>query len=147
MPMVRLRDVLLILTSLAAALAAPHAWAGGMVVVVGPKSGIEHLVKDDVINIFLGRYRQLPNGQAARPVDLPASDPGKAEFYRALVGKDLDQIAAYWSRLVFTGRVSPPLQAASTEELIRFLNNNPGAIGYLYSSDVDKRVKPLLELK
>lgn len=119
----------------------------GVVVVVNPRSGVERLSRDDVINIFMGRFRQLPNGLAANPVDLPATEQAKSEFYRLLVGKDMDQIAAYWSRLVFTGRTAPPLQAGSVEELIRYIVANPGAVGYLDSGDVDRRVKAVLELK
>jgi ABC-type phosphate transport system substrate-binding protein len=119
----------------------------GVVVVVNPRSGVERLSRDDVINIFMGRFRQLPNGLAANPVDLPATEQAKSEFYRLLVGKDMDQIAAYWSRLVFTGRTAPPLQAGSVEELIRYVVANPGAVGYLESGDVDRRVKAVLELK
>jgi ABC-type phosphate transport system substrate-binding protein len=119
----------------------------GVVVVVNPRSGVERLSRDDVINIFMGRFRQLPNGLAANPVDLPAAERAKSEFYHLLVGKDMDQIAAYWSRLVFTGRTAPPRQADSVENLIAYVAANPGAVGYLDSSDVDRRVKVVLELK
>ena len=125
----------------------PQAAVAAVVVVVNARSSVDRLSRDDVINIFMGRYRQLPNGQPASPVDLPATEHAKAEFYRLLVGKDMDQIAAYWSRLVFTGRTAPPIQAGSVEEMIRYVAANPGAVGYLDSSDVDKRVKPVLELK
>jgi ABC-type phosphate transport system substrate-binding protein len=132
---------------LVALLALPLAAVAGVVVVVNPKSGVERLSRDDVINIFMGRYRKLPSGQAAIPVDLPAAESVKAEFYHLLVGKDMDQIAAYWSRLVFTGRTAPPRQAESVENLIAYIAANPGAVGYLDSSDVDRRMKVVLELK
>jgi hypothetical protein len=80
-------------------------------------------------------------------VDLPATEPAKSEFYHLLVGKDMDQVAAYWSRLVFTGRTAPPRQADSVEDLIRYVAANPGAVGYLDSTNVDRRVKAVLELK
>ena len=116
-------------------------------VVVHPKSGIEHLSREDVMYIFLGRYRTLSDGSPAYPVDLPGSDPAKAEFYRLLVGRDLEQIATYWSRLVFTGQTPPPRQAGTVEAMIRFVAANRGAIGYMDSQDVDGRVRVVLELK
>ncbi len=121
--------------------------AAELVVVVNPKSGVEHLSRDEVINIFLGRYRQLPSGISAQPVDMPASQPEKSLMYRLLVGKDLDQIASYWSRLVFSGRTSPPVQAASTEEVLRFVAANRGAVGYVDHSRVDNRVRVALEIQ
>ncbi|MDD5296934.1 MAG: hypothetical protein PHU46_08480 [Rhodocyclaceae bacterium] len=125
----------------------PQAAVAGVMVVVNPRSSVDHLSRDDVINIFMGRFRQLPNGLPASPVDLPVTERAKPEFYRLLVGKDMDQIAAYWSRLVFTGRTAPPMQAGSVEDMIRYLNANPGAVGYMDSNDVDRRVKAVLELK
>lgn len=125
---------------------APEAWAD-VSVVVSAKSGIDRLSREDVVYIFMGRYRTLSDGSKAEPVDLPAGEAAKAAFYRLLVGRDLEQIATYWSRLVFTGQTAPPRQAASVEAMIRFVAANRGGIGYLDSRDVDARVRVVLELK
>ena len=116
-----------------------------IVVVVNPKSGVEKLSRDEVVNIFLGRFRQLPSGLAALPVDLPASQPEKSGFYRQLVNKDLAEINAYWARLMFSGRTTPPKQAGSVEDMIAFVGATPGAIGYLDRGRVDARVRVVLE--
>ena len=78
-----------------------------LVVIVNPQNGVEQLSKTQITNIFLGNHREFPDGMPAKPVDLPVAAPEKALFYRALVNKDLDQMAAYWSRLVFAGNTSP----------------------------------------
>ncbi len=124
----------------------PEAWAD-VSVVVSAKSGINHLSREDVVYIFMGRYRTLSDGSPAYPVDLPGNEGAKGAFYRLLVGRDLEQIATYWSRLVFTGQTSPPRQAGSVEGMIRFVAANRGGIGYLDSRDVDARVRVVLELK
>ncbi|MBZ0094277.1 MAG: hypothetical protein K8H75_02710 [Sulfuricella sp.] len=116
-----------------------------VVVVANPRSGIDRLSRDEVINIFLGRFRQLPSGLSVQPVDLPATQSEKATFYLRLVNKDLAEINAYWSRLVFSGRTEPPVQAKSTEDLIEFIAKTPGAIGYMERSKVDGRVKLVFE--
>lgn len=120
--------------------------ASEIVVIVNPRSGVDKLSRDEAINIFLGRSRQLPSGLPAQPVDLPATHPDKAGFYRLLVNKELPEINSYWARLVFSGRTPPPLQAASTEELLEIVGKTPGAIGYLERSRIDARVKVALEL-
>ncbi|MBK5915114.1 hypothetical protein [Rhodocyclus purpureus] len=112
-----------------------------VVVVANARSGIDRLTRDEVVNIFLGRYRQLSSGLPAIPVDLPASDAGKASFYRLLVGKDLSDLNAYWARLVFSGRTAPPRQSNGEDDLLRFVAENPGAVGYLERSRVDSRVR------
>ncbi|MEI6414729.1 MAG: hypothetical protein WCP34_10790 [Pseudomonadota bacterium] len=120
-------------------------YAGGpLVVVIHPGSSVETLSREEVINIFLGRYRQLPSGLLAQPVDQPAGQ--KASFYKLLVGKELPEINAYWSRLVFSGKTKPPQQARDLAEVIQWVNSLPGAIGYMEADQVDSRVKVALKL-
>jgi len=122
------------------------AWAfAEPVVVVNARSGVERLSQDDVINIFLGRYRRLPNGGVAVPVDQPDGSLIKGEFYRRLVNKDVNEINAYWSRLIFSGKTAPPKKANHAAEVASFLISNPGGIAYIERSQVDSRFKIVLE--
>ncbi len=126
--------------------ARPAAGAGDLVVVVNPKSGVEKLSRDEVINIFLGRYRQLPGGIAAEPLDLPAGGADRALFYELLVGKDQAEINAYWARLVFSGRTPPPRQTAGSGQVIELVGRHLGAVGYVERDAVDHRVRIVFEL-
>lgn len=116
------------------------------VVVMNARSGVERLSRDEVINIFLGRYRRLPTGSTALPVDQPEQGGLKAEFYRRLVNKDLNEIQAYWARLIFSGKTPPPRQAASAAEVLALLASDPGAVGYLDRAQVNGRVRIVLDL-
>ena len=51
---------------------AGHAWAD-LVIVTSEATGISTLSKEDVINIYLGRYRRLPNALPALPIDMAES--------------------------------------------------------------------------
>ena len=115
------------------------------VVVVNARNGVGQLSQDEVINIFLGRYRRFPGGAAAIPIDQPESTPLRAEFYRKLVNKDLNQINAYWSRLIFSGKTSPPKQAANTVEAIQLMLSHTGGIAYLERDQVDSRFRIIME--
>jgi ABC-type phosphate transport system substrate-binding protein len=133
--------------ALGAALLSPISAFADLVVVVNPQSGVEQLTKSQAINIFLGRHRELPNGLAASPVDLPATSQEKGLFYQLLVHKDLDQMAAYWSRLVFAGSTAPPMQATTVQEAIQFVANNRSGVAYIDRRNVDARVKIVLTLE
>ena len=122
------------------------AWADDIVVVVNPGSGVESLSRNDVINIFLGGFRRLPSGIPALPVDLPQGNPVREEFYRLLVGKNPAEINTYWSRLIFSGKTRPPLQAARVEDAQAMVLGSVGAITYLDRSKVDGRFKIVFEL-
>jgi len=115
------------------------------VVVVNATSSVNQLSQDEVINIFLGRYRRLPSGETAVPIDQPENSALRAEFYRKLVNKDLNEINAYWARLIFSGRTSPPTQASSGTEVITLLSASVSSIAYLERSQVDKRFRIVLE--
>jgi len=115
------------------------------VVVVNAASSLQQLSQEQVINIFLGRYRSLPGGGTAQPIDQPESEPIRGEFYRKLVNKNLNEINAYWSRLVFSGRTSPPLQAANAAEVLLIMSGNPDSIAYVERHQADKRFRIVLE--
>ncbi|MFZ2267336.1 MAG: hypothetical protein WAV95_07125 [Azonexus sp.] len=116
-----------------------------LVVVTGPKSGVERLTKQEVIFLFMGRWRLLPSGIQAMPIDQAIDSPERTDFYHRLVNKEPSEIKAYWSRLVFSGGSRPPYATESREELLRLISNNPGAIGYLDRSQVDSRLRIVFE--
>lgn len=126
-------------------LALPAQVHADLVVVVNPENKTEQLTKTQIINIFLGNNREYPGGLPAKPIDLPANSTEKALFYRGLVNKDLDQMAAYWSRLVFAGNTSAAV--ANGQEVMQIVASNRNAIGYLERKSVDtSRVKIVFSL-
>lgn len=115
------------------------------VVVMDARSGVERLNRDEVINIFLGRYRQLPTGEAAIPIDQRQGSDLRADFYRKLVNKESNQINAYWARLIFSGKTAPPKEALSPAEVVVYLLGSPGGIAYIDRAQMDKRLRIVLE--
>lgn len=141
--MAALRHLLALLVCLSLV---PTAQALDLVVITNAKSGVDRLSRTEVINIFLGRYRQLPSGLAAEPLDLPAASAEKAWFYQRLVGKDLAEINAYWARLIFSGRTAPPSPTTGSEQMLELVSRKPTAIGYIERSKLDPRVQIVFEL-
>ena len=56
------------------------AQAGEPVIVVHPESRIQSLTRDEVINIFMGRQKRLPNGTVAMPVEQAQPPALRARF-------------------------------------------------------------------
>jgi ABC-type phosphate transport system substrate-binding protein len=110
-------------------------------VVVNLNSPITALTADQVSGIFLGRSNTLPSGGTAQPVDLPSSAPTRQVFYTKVTGKSLAQVKADWSRLVFSGKTTPPKEVATSDDVKKFVASNPGGIGYIEQSAVDSSVK------
>jgi ABC-type phosphate transport system substrate-binding protein len=117
-----------------------------IVVIVNPSSGIDRLTRDEVIDIFLGRYRKLPSGRAALPIDVSEPSSERARFYQMLVNKTPTEISSYWARLVFSGQTSPPFQVPDVKTAIELVQSNPNALAYVDRASVTAGVKVVLEI-
>ena len=96
----------------------------------------------DIEDIFLGKENTLPGGIKVVPVD--QAEEVRNEFYKKIAKKDPAQLKAYWSRLIFTGKGMPPKELASDAEVIRYVANNPDAIGYVSGNAQLRGVNVLL---
>lgn len=117
-----------------------------LVVVVNARNGVAVMTRNEIINIFFGRYRQFFNGVEAQPVDLVDSHPDRARFYSGLVGKDVSEVNAYWSRLIFSGRTQAPPRLNNPDEVLKWVSSHPGGIGFVELSKADARVRVVYEL-
>ena len=112
-----------------------------VVVVVAARSPLESLSQAALTDVFLGRTSRFPDGRPAVPVDLREGSAARAEFYETYLGRSVAQIKAHWSKIVFTGRGSPPREVADGLEMRRLVAQDPRAIGYLEPSLIDDSVK------
>ncbi len=117
-----------------------------LVVVVNVHCGVAAMTRNEVVNVFFGRNRQFFNGQEAQPVDLPDTHPDRVRFYRELIGKEISEVNAYWSRQVFSGRMQPPTKVNTSEEVLKWVVAHPGGIGFVDLARADARVRIVYEL-
>jgi ABC-type phosphate transport system substrate-binding protein len=115
-----------------------------LVVIAHIKNNIDALTEKQVQDIFLGHTRLFPNGKFALPID--QSSPLRAEFYEKLTGRPVEQVNAYWARIMFTGQASPPQQLPDDKAVLQTVRENEGAIGYIDKARVDNTVRILLRL-
>lgn len=113
-------------------------------VVVNPKSAAASMTADQVASIFLGKSSTLPSGATAAAADQAEGSAVREQFYSKVAGKQAAQVKAAWSRLVFSGKATPPKELGSSAEVKKFVAANPDAIGYIEKSAVDGSVKVVL---
>jgi hypothetical protein len=123
-----------------------NARAGDIVVIVNPASGVHQMTRAQVADVFMARDRRLPNGVMALPLDMGMHSIERREFYEKLLRKSVPEINAYWARLLFSGRATPPQQIPDPVAALNAVAENKGAIAYLDKKDVDSRVRVVLEL-
>jgi ABC-type phosphate transport system substrate-binding protein len=114
-------------------------------VIVHP-SNAATLSQDDINKIFTGRAKSFTDGKAAEPVNLVEAVAVRADFDQKALGRSSSQMKAYWSKLVFTGKGTPPKELASEQEVLDAVAKNPAAIGYVSAGAVTGSVKVALTL-
>ena len=112
-------------------------------VVMSAKSAVEPLNKNQVSDIFMGKVTSFPSGGSAVPLDQMDTNAVREEFYTKVTGKSAAQVAAYWAKMSFTGKGTPPKEVANSAEIKKQLAANPNTIGYIEKSAVDESVKVL----
>jgi ABC-type phosphate transport system substrate-binding protein len=113
------------------------------VVIVNPSNPTDSMRKADVSRLFLKQTSVWSNGSRVLPVDLASTSPTRADFTRAVHGRSLEAILAYWNQKMFSGAEVPPPQKVSDKDVIEFVRANPGAVGYVSSSAPVQQVKIL----
>lgn len=108
-------------------------------VIVHPSNGA-NLTNEELVRIYTGR------SNAFNAVNLAESVPLRAQFDEKGVGRTSAQLKAHWSKLVFTGKGTPPTELASEQEVLNFVASNPQAIGYISTASVSDAVKVALTI-
>ncbi len=115
-----------------------------LVVVVSQQSPIQQLSREDLSALYLGNLMTHETTHDLRALDLTDGE-ARDNFYTYLLGRSRNQMRAYWSRMVFTGKGKPP-RALDEAAIIEALQNDPSLIGYLPSGQLPSSLRPLLNL-
>ena len=131
----------------AALLFAFHTATAGVVVIGNPDLPTNSLTSSQVSDIFLGKKTSLPGGTKVTVIEHQDGEAVKNEFYQKVVGKNPNQLKAYWAKQIFTAEGFPPKAYAGDKAVKDQVSSTPGAIGYVDSGSVDSSVKVLFEAK
>ena len=99
------------------------------------------IADSDISRIFLGKIKQFSNGDKITIINLKFKQDTRNEFEKKALNKSASQVKAYWSKLMFSGKGKPPKELGSDKEIIAFVVENPGAIGYVNAASAEGSVK------
>ena len=109
-------------------------------VVVHP-SNASAIDSSAISRIFLGKMKSFDGGGQAVPITQEGSNAATDEFNSKVLNKSGSQLKSYWSKLVFTGKGTPPKVVANDAEVINLISTNPNLIGYIDAAAVTGSVK------
>jgi hypothetical protein len=123
--------------SLCALLAIPS--YAEVAVIVNP-SNQQTISEADIKNLFSGKQKSFPDGSAAIILSLPSGDSQLTVFHTKALGKTDAQMKAYWSKVMFTGKGTPPKEV-STDEMLKLVAANPSTIGIVDATQATDAVR------
>ncbi|HEX3695123.1 MAG TPA: hypothetical protein VH374_07010 [Polyangia bacterium] len=110
--------------------AAPSASAAFRVI-VSPSNPIDSVDRRFLLEAFLRKRATWPDGQPLRPVDQPADSPTRRRFSDEALRRSVSAVKAFWLQAIFSGRSVPPPEVDSDDQVVKFVLQTAGAIGYV----------------
>ena len=111
-----------------------------IVVIVSKQNPATRMFSEQASQFFLGKSNLFT------PVDQADGSAIRNDFYKKVADKDAAQVKALWSKLVFTGKATPPKEFPNSADVKKAVAADPKAIGYIDKSAVDDTVKVILTL-
>ena len=117
--------------------------ASGAIVVIGHPDNAATLDKETLQRLYTGRS----NSGNTVPLNLNDQQSLRALFDEKALGRSSSQVKAVWSKLVFTGKGTPPKEVNSESEMISLISSSPNLIGYVSASADTTGVKVLMNIE
>jgi len=112
-------------------------------IIINIENELNSATKEEVSNYFLKKRTKWSNQTTIIPVDLISSSNVRIQFTEEIHGKTINQIRAFWQQSIFSGNATPPIELNSDLEIINFVKQNKGAIGYVSFETLTKGVNVL----
>ena len=117
--------------------------ADGILVIANPSVDMPvALTLRQIAAIYLLRTTVWRDGTHIVPVNREATSEIRSEFTARVLKQDNASLAAYWNEMHFKGK-QPPVIQESDRAMLAFVQNVPGAIGYIDASTQPLNVKVL----
>lgn len=121
----------------------PSSGSAGDVLIISNKSvSADSLTSDDVKKIFVGKKTRWDDNKKINFVLLDKSNVHK-DFLREYVKRTPEQYRRFWKKQVFTGKGRRPISFKNERDMIEYVANTSGAVGYVSASAASDKVKVL----
>jgi ABC-type phosphate transport system substrate-binding protein len=123
-----------------------HLHAQSNVQLIGNKTGFENLPLKEARQIFKAKYSVWSSGIAVTIVLPSPKHPNADQVCKLIYENSVSGVQKFWLSLVFQGRANPPLFFDSDDEIINYVNKNPGAIGIVSKDNIKSESKFTINL-
>lgn len=116
------------------------------IVIISHPANTNSITAEELQRLYTGKSSSFANGDSVLPLNLSDGNALRASFDEKALGRSSSQIKAYWSKLVFTGKGTPPKEVENEAEMLKLVSSNPNILGYVSSGADTSGVKVLLNI-
>src|SRR6266850_4878984 len=100
-------------------------------VVVHVTNPVTRLTREQTSQIFLRKATLWDNRKPVLPVDQAADSPLRRAFTKQVHRRTIASVQTYWQQQTFAGFGVAPPERASDAEVLAYIRQFPGGIGYV----------------
>jgi ABC-type phosphate transport system substrate-binding protein len=105
--------------------------AAAFKVIANSSVQVASLSRAELSDLFLKRTIRWASGDLVQVAEPRETSPLYEAFCREVHHKSMNVLKAYWTRLTFAGRATPPITKANDDDLVEYVRSTPGAITYV----------------
>lgn len=139
-----IQKIILGISLLVVLMASSYAYSG-VSIIVSPGSSIQTLSSSKVVRFYTAKELTLDDGKSVVLVEQSPGQPTRDTFYQNILKKSESSVKRKWTKMLFTGKATPPIVLKNDADVKRYIASNPGSIGYISTSSVDDTVKVVYE--
>lgn len=113
------------------------------VLVANPSVKAASVPRSQLARFFFRQATAWPDGEHVKPVDQVRTSEVRQAFTRQVLKRTLAEVETFWTQAIFSGKAVPPPQKKSDDEVLAYVRETPGAVGYVTASASLEGVKSL----
>ncbi len=119
-----------------------------LVMVVNKANSESSVAKPEAKKLLLGTTAAWGDGKKVVVALRPQGSPDRVALLKDICGMTEAEFTRYQMQAMFTGRAAVKTQDEPSSAAIKaFVKANPGALGFIHESEVDKEVKSVMTLE
>ncbi len=100
-------------------------------VIVNKSNTVSSISQKELAMVFLKKRKSWEDGTGITPIDQNPNAKVRESFSMEVFKKKVAAIRSYWQKAMFSGMTAGPEEKDSDSEVIEYVKNNKGAIGYI----------------
>ena len=105
------------------------------VVIVNVDNPDSVITKDALSDIFLKKTKKWESmNETTLPIDLVEKSKIREAFSQEIHDRNIAAIKSYWQQKIFSGRGVPPPEKETDDDIISYVEQHKGAVGYISKS-------------